>query len=155
MALHSVSGLPLLNICSTAFRIANQCTSVTHVLGLSRLTAAWYTSSFYQLQSHYSNSQIIHLEYGTCSNIDCIDLNKLAAECRRWHCFIDGDCRDDLLDVGDTNYLDNPFMCPTCQATLPKLSSLFQHIESSACEQTLDDNRDIGQLRKFLASRLR
>ena len=111
--------------------------------------------SLYHPRCHYSLSQIIHLEYGTCGNIDCIGLNKLAAKCRKWRSYIiDEDCRDDLLFDGDTNYLANPFMCPTCQATVPKLSSLFQHIESSACEQTLDDSRDIGQLRNFLASRL-
>jgi hypothetical protein len=97
--------------------------------------------------------QIIHLEYGTCSNINRTYLNKLAAKCRKWRYFIDEDCRDDLLNHGDTDFLVNPFMCPTCNATVPKLSSLFQHIESSACEQTLHDDV-VGQLRRFLESRL-
>jgi hypothetical protein len=77
----------------------------------------------------------------------------LAAECRKWSYFIDEYCHNELCNDGEIYYLLNPFMCPTCGATVPKLSSLFQHIESSACGQTLDDGV-IGQLRNFLASRL-
>ncbi|CAO2655281.1 Nn.00g103450.m01.CDS01 [Neocucurbitaria sp. VM-36] len=99
---------------------------------------------------------IIHLERGTCSDIDHTDLNMLAAECRKWQYFIDDCCRDELLDYGELVYYyteADPYLCPTCDAKFPKLSSLFQHIESSSCEQSLDDNV-IGQLRNFLASRL-
>ena len=97
--------------------------------------------------------QIIHLERGTCSNINYIPLNKLAAECYKWPYFIFEDYRDELLDDGDTEYDCKPFSCPTCDTALSKLSSLFQHAESNACAQTLDDT-DLGQLRRFLASRL-
>ncbi|KAL6151569.1 hypothetical protein ACJQWK_10270 [Exserohilum turcicum] len=96
---------------------------------------------------------IIHLEYGTCSNVDRIELNMLAARCMRWRHFIDEDYRNELLAYGDTQYDVDPFMCPTCDATFSKLSGLFQHVESSACEQNLHD-RVIGKLRNFLASRL-
>ncbi|CAN9285421.1 unnamed protein product [Alternaria alternata] len=96
---------------------------------------------------------IIHLERGTCSNINYIHLNKLAAECYKWAYFIFEDYRDELLDDGDTEYDCKPFSCPTCDTALSKLSSLFQHAESNACAQTLDDTV-LGQLRRFLASRL-
>jgi hypothetical protein len=43
------------------------------------------------------------------------------------------------------------YFCPSCKAWLYKLSSLFQHIESQACSQTLDDGV-IGQLRRYLAA---
>jgi hypothetical protein len=46
-----------------------------------------------------------------------------------------------------------PYKCPDCDTSLPKLSSLFQHVESSSCDQTLDEGA-IGTLRRFLASRL-
>jgi hypothetical protein len=80
-------------------------------------------------------------------------LKKLTARCRRWHYFIDEDCRNELLNDGDIDYHVNWFTCPTCDAKVLKLSSLFQHIESSACEQTLDDDV-VRQLRNFLESRL-
>jgi hypothetical protein len=90
-----------------------------------------------------------------------IDLNKLAAECRRWPSFMDEEHHDELFEKG---YIDDestdddgyvyPYMCPTCDAAMPKLSSLFQHIESPRCGQTLDDGA-IGTLRRFLSSRLR
>ena len=50
--------------------------------------------------------QIIHLERGTCSNINYIHLNKLAAECYKWPYFIFEDYRDELLDDGDRAGLD-------------------------------------------------
>ncbi|KAI4650136.1 uncharacterized protein J4E79_009403 [Alternaria viburni] len=96
---------------------------------------------------------IIHLERGTCGDLDSTDLNKLAAECYRWDQFIDADYQSELLDDGDTLYEATPFMCPTCDAAMSKLSSLFQHIESDSCAQTLDEGA-IGQLRRFLRSRL-
>jgi len=80
----------------------------------------------------------------------------LAAECFKWRYFIDEDYHEELVEEGEVDsYYGNvyPFMCPTCDTTVPKLSSLFQHVESSSCAQTLDDNI-IGKLRNFLASRL-
>lgn len=100
--------------------------------------------------------QIIHLERGTCSDTSEISLNELAAECRKWRHFIDEDYQDDMYycrNLADLHGQVYPYMCPTCDATMPKLSSLFQHVESDACAQTLDDNI-IGQLRNYLASRL-
>jgi hypothetical protein len=59
--------------------------------------------------------------------------------------------RLDLTDRYDeTPY---PFKCPTCDTQLPKLSSLFQHVETMACSQTLDEGA-IGKLRRYLKSKL-
>lgn len=101
--------------------------------------------------------KIIHLEYGTCdSGVDHLDLNATAAECRMWSHFIDEDYREDMLDSNDLQdiYSDKvyPYKCPTCDAAMPKLSSLFQHVESPACGQTLNEGA-IGRLRRFLYSR--
>ncbi|OAL05523.1 hypothetical protein IQ06DRAFT_239686 [Phaeosphaeriaceae sp. SRC1lsM3a] len=102
------------------------------------------------------DGMIIHLERGTCSDTSEISLNELAAECRKWRHFIDEDYRDDMYycrNLADLHGQAYPYMCPTCDAAMPKLSSLFQHVESESCTQTLDDNI-IGQLRNYLASRL-
>ncbi|KAI1514535.1 hypothetical protein KJE20_07667 [Pyrenophora tritici-repentis] len=96
---------------------------------------------------------IIHLECGTCDNTDYIDLNKLAAQCLKWSHFIYEDCREELLYEGDTLYDEDPFYCPTCDTPLPKLSSLFQHVESSKCEETLD-SPTMKHLRNLLAKGL-
>ncbi|KAH7384149.1 hypothetical protein DE146DRAFT_667988 [Phaeosphaeria sp. MPI-PUGE-AT-0046c] len=99
---------------------------------------------------------IIHLERGTCSETSETSLNELAAECRKWRHFIDEDYQDDMYhgrDLEDYHGQVSPYMCPTCDAAMPKLSSLFQHIESNSCAQTLGDHI-IGQLRNYLASRL-
>lgn len=101
-------------------------------------------------------NQIIHLERGTCSDTSETSLNELAAECRQWHHFIDEEYRDDMYQGHNLATLHghvNPYMCPTCDAAMPKLSSLFQHIESDSCAENLDDY-PIGQLRNYLASRL-
>jgi hypothetical protein len=42
------------------------------------------------------------------------------------------------------------YFCPDCGAWVYKLSSLFQHVESQACSQTLNDGA-IGDLRQHLA----
>jgi hypothetical protein len=60
---------------------------------------------------------------------------------------------DNLLD-GDLEYYHgkvNPYYCPTCGTEVPRLSSLFQHVESRACSQTLDDGV-MGTLRRYLAN---
>ncbi|KAF1957978.1 hypothetical protein CC80DRAFT_491291 [Byssothecium circinans] len=100
---------------------------------------------------------IIHLESGTCNDdVTKEDLDATAAECYVWSHFIDDSYRGDMLegcdlerDYTDTTYA---YKCPTCDVSLRKLSSLFQHVESSACSQTLDSGA-IGQLRRFLTSR--
>ncbi|KAF2681533.1 hypothetical protein K458DRAFT_81828 [Lentithecium fluviatile CBS 122367] len=99
---------------------------------------------------------IIHLEYGSCSSIGLTDLNKLAAKCNSWSHFIDSYYRRDMLDGIDPECYRNKaylYKCPTCETQLPKLSSLFQHVESSACSQQLNEGA-IGRLRRFLLKRL-
>lgn len=41
------------------------------------------------------------------------------------------------------------YFCPICLDEFSKLSSLFQHIESPACEQGLDEGV-IGTLQRYL-----
>jgi len=78
----------------------------------------------------------------------------LAAVCRKWPDFVCGECCIyDLLDYGDSQSHADPFKCPTCDASMAKLSSLFQHVESDSCEQTLVDGA-VGTLRRFFRSRL-
>ncbi|KAF3042932.1 hypothetical protein E8E12_007432 [Didymella heteroderae] len=96
---------------------------------------------------------IIHLESGCCSGVDRDSLNALAAQCNRSREFILSEYEENLLD-GDLEYYHgkvNPFFCPTCDTEVPRLSSLFQHVESRACSQTLEDGV-MGTLRRFLAN---
>ncbi|KAF2126565.1 hypothetical protein P153DRAFT_297855, partial [Dothidotthia symphoricarpi CBS 119687] len=104
----------------------------------------------------FPGTSIIHAERGVCSNSDRIDLYMLAAECHRWRAFIDQDYHSEMLGGWDLEYRYgkvDPFHCPECGIRLPQLSSLFQHIESNSCDQTLNDGA-IGQLRNFLWNRL-
>ncbi|KAF2024781.1 hypothetical protein EK21DRAFT_93777 [Setomelanomma holmii] len=96
---------------------------------------------------------IIHLERGTCGDTDEISMNELAAECRKWRYFIYTNFQNDMYNCVPLEHGLDPYYCPTCDASMPKLSSLFQHIESDSCDQTLGDSV-IGQLRNYLASRL-
>ncbi|KAJ4356568.1 uncharacterized protein N0V89_004602 [Didymosphaeria variabile] len=100
---------------------------------------------------------IIHLESGACeSDIDYLDLNSSAAECYSWAQFIHTDYRDDMLASCDLKRMYQgtvfPYKCPDCDSGFPKLSSLFQHVDSSACDQTLNEGA-IGHLSRFLLSR--
>jgi hypothetical protein len=102
-----------------------------------------------------TTNQIIHLERGTCADTSETSLNELAAECHKWRHFIDEDYHEDMyqgltLAQYGTIY---PYMCPTCDVGLRKLSSLFQHIESDSCGLCLNDPV-IRQLRNYLSSRL-
>lgn len=86
---------------------------------------------------------IIHLEAGNCSQaVNIVDLNYAAVTCHDWRRFIQGEYHR-LLMKRKTNYLRNnkvrPFKCPTCATTFTKLSAMFQHIESPACPQRLND----------------
>lgn len=81
------------------------------------------------------------------------DLNSIAASCYDWDEFIEDEHDRDLL-FDRYGYFGHPFKCPTCNAHFNKLSGLFQHIESSSCDQTLNSN-GIGQLRRDLANKLR
>lgn len=89
---------------------------------------------------------IIHLESGTCpSGIDTVDLNESAAMCFQWKAYLDGDYRDELLDRNDlqSEYSEPvyPFRCPECNACFTKLSGLFQHVYSIACNQTMSGGK--------------
>jgi len=56
-------------------------------------------------------------------------------------------------DLNDIYSNTVPYKCPTCDSTMAKLSSLYQHVDSNTCDQALNDSV-IGQLRNYLASRL-
>lgn len=45
------------------------------------------------------------------------------------------------------------YFCPTCETPVSRLSSLFRHVESSECAQTLDDG-PIGLLCRNLADEM-
>ena len=77
----------------------------------------------------------------------------LAAWCKRWNGFILEGYREYLIDgdLEDYHGKVSPYFCPTCHAKMLKLSSLFQHVESQSCSQTLDGGV-IGTLRRYLAS---
>jgi hypothetical protein len=81
----------------------------------------------------------------------------LAAECRAWRHFIshEGYLGDMLLGLDlEYKYYDPlPYACPGCDALFPRLSGLFQHVESSSCDQSLNDGA-IGTLKRFLRGRL-
>jgi len=85
---------------------------------------------------------LIHLEYGSCvSGLGHLDINKSAASVYQWKKFIDKAYRQEFLRMED-DYLssnDQPFKCPECDKTFPKLSSLIQHVESPSCEQGVLD----------------
>lgn len=102
-------------------------------------------------------AMIIHLESGACeSEIDGIDLNKSAAMCYQWRAYLDGDFRDAMLDCRDIqseyNEIVYPFSCPGCDTKFTKLSGLFQHVYSNACNQELYQGK-IGKLIRWLEVR--
>lgn len=66
---------------------------------------------------------MIHLESGTCdAGVDQDDIDGWALEC--YTC-------DEYINDWDDEFR---FRCPTCQYSLPKVSSLFQHTETQACD---------------------
>lgn len=100
---------------------------------------------------------IIHLESGACdSGIDILDLNESAAECFQWQKYLDGEYREDMLNCKDLaeEYRDTvyPFKCPTCEDVFSKLSGLFQHVNSTTCEQRLGKG-SIAKLVKWLENK--
>lgn len=102
-------------------------------------------------------AMIIHLESGACeSEMDMIDLNESAAICFQWKAYIDEDYRDDLLDRCDlqSEYSEPvyPFRCPECDTCFTKLSGLFQHVYSKACNQGLYTGK-MGKLVRWLEVR--
>jgi hypothetical protein len=97
---------------------------------------------------------IIHLESGACeSEIDILDLNESAAMCFQWKAYINEDYREDLLNRCDLkseySELVYPFKCPECVTYFTKLSGLFQHVYSKACDQRLYVGK-MGKLVRWL-----
>lgn len=91
---------------------------------------------------------LIHLEYGNCaSGLNFYDVNKTAALCFQWKGYIKKELRHELLKRRSPS--EQPFYCPTCGLRLGKLSSLFQHVESPHCGQTLKAGA-IGKLKNWL-----
>lgn len=100
---------------------------------------------------------VLHLEAGTCpSGIDVIDLNESAAMCYQWEAYVDTDFRNELLNRDDLKLeysgLVYPFKCPGCDTGFTKLSSLFQHVYSKACNQGLYEGK-MAKLVKWLKNR--
>ena len=97
---------------------------------------------------------IIHLESGACdSEIDMIDLNESAAMCFQWKAYLVEEYRDELLSCRDLSieYSETvyPFKCPECDIVFTRLSGLFQHVYSKACNQDLNKGK-IGKLVRWL-----
>ncbi|ORY00249.1 hypothetical protein BCR34DRAFT_606345 [Clohesyomyces aquaticus] len=96
---------------------------------------------------------IIHLESGACaSRIDAQDLNRSAAKCFQWKKWTNKAFRWRLLNYGTIEKGEYPYKCPCCESAMPKLSSLFMHVASQACEETLDEGT-IGKLQRYLFNR--
>ncbi|KAF1996749.1 hypothetical protein P154DRAFT_525333 [Amniculicola lignicola CBS 123094] len=103
---------------------------------------------------------ILHLESSTCSSdITALSLNEAAARNYDWDEYIDDDYYQDLLDQEEpTNPYGSsekalPFKCPICAKAFPKLSSLFMHAESKACEATIWSGV-LWELREWLEGEL-
>ncbi|KAF9729908.1 hypothetical protein PMIN04_010628 [Paraphaeosphaeria minitans] len=102
-------------------------------------------------------AMVLHLEAGTCpSGIDVIDLNESAAMCYQWEAYVDTDFRNELLNRDDLKLeysgLVYPFKCPGCDTGFTKLSGLFQHVYSKACNQGLYEGK-MAKLVKWLKNR--
>ncbi|EME79976.1 uncharacterized protein MYCFIDRAFT_211925 [Pseudocercospora fijiensis CIRAD86] len=104
------------------------------------------------------HGMIIHLEAGNCtSGIEMRRVNRLAAQCFQWKQYIVKHFREELRGShvgyrGDP--ANRPFKCPTCTSTFPLLSSLFMHIHSPSCDQTIGGGA-IGKLKKWLRKSLK
>lgn len=102
-------------------------------------------------------AMILHLEAGTCpSDTNIIDLNQSAAMCYQWKAFVDRDYRDELLnrDNLQLEYCEPvyAFKCPECNTGFTKLSGLFQHVYSIACDQGLYEGKML-KLTQWLKNR--
>lgn len=85
---------------------------------------------------------LIHLESGTCdSGVTETDVDDWAQECRQ---------HGQYTNDADAEYA---YYCPECELDMPKVSSLFQHVESDACAASYDD-RALGALVRFLRCRV-
>ena len=81
---------------------------------------------------------ILHLESGACdSKIDIFDLNKSAAICYQWRAYLDEEYQHMLIDRRELSFEYNGtvyfFKCPECNNVFTKVSGLFQHVYSRAC----------------------
>ena len=93
---------------------------------------------------------MIHLESGACeSGIDIIDLNESAAMCFQWKAYLDEDFQSEVLGRRGLQSGDYPFNCPNCDERFTKMSGLFQHVFSKACDQELYKGK-IGKVIKWL-----
>jgi hypothetical protein len=76
--------------------------------------------------------------------------------CYQWKAYLDEDYRDELLSGEDVQYLYGegvcPFRCPGCNVGFTKLSGLFQHAYSQACNQGLHEGK-MAKLIKWLENR--
>lgn len=74
----------------------------------------------------------------------------------QWKAYLDGDYRDELLNRDDlpSEYSESvyPFRCPECDVGFTKLSGLFQHTYSKACNQSLHEGK-MAKLIKWLENR--
>ena len=105
---------------------------------------------------------LIHFESGACEGgYDIYDLNEKVAFSRKWDWIIwdagYDDYRQAMIDRQDLKELFGddvlPYYCcrTNCQEKFPMLSSLFQNIESTACDKCIDDF-PIGKLIRWLGN---
>ncbi|KAF2031135.1 hypothetical protein EK21DRAFT_99895 [Setomelanomma holmii] len=137
------------NACTTCERHFDTPSNLVHCLGCVRKFSAY-------------GGMIIHLESGACkSQMVESDLSQSAALCFQWKKFSINPV-DRQVAIDNESFFEylrekhGPavcfYKCPSCDQRFPKLSSLFMHIESPACSQTLGDGA-IGKLRAWLINR--
>src|ERR1700743_72524 len=102
-------------------------------------------------------AMVLHLESGGCvSEIDKLDLNESAAMCFQWKAYLNEGFRDEMLARHDLQAEYDrpvyPFNCPGCRTEFTKLSGLFQHANSKACDQSLYGGK-MGKLIRWLEVR--
>lgn len=104
---------------------------------------------------------IIHLETGCSSIFNELYLGRSVALCFQWKQFIiHSGLRHALVDGQDVFALLIKefgsryciYKCPCCESAFWKLSSLFMHVESPACDAELGDGV-VGKLQKWLENR--
>lgn len=92
---------------------------------------------------------LLHLEQWCLYGVMEQRLNQSAARMYQWNKFIKKDMRRELLDGKGIEKGSDPFQCPTCKNEFVSLSALFQHIWSTACEQSKNGGA-IGKLKRWL-----
>jgi hypothetical protein len=82
-----------------------------------------------------------------------LDIDESAAKCFQWKAHLDEDYREELLGrcdlVSEYNKPVYPFECPKCITGFTKLSGLFQHVYSKACNQRMYKGK-MGKLVRWL-----